>query len=81
MKTAPPPPRQAIEKATKSPMGQGKVFLFDEKTQTGTINGFDRAEYTFSIADWKNMNEKPRIGMIVNFEIGANKSAVSIKVR
>ena len=57
------------------------MFLYDEKTQSGSINGFDRTEYAFSYADWKNKNEKPKVGMIVNFEIGANKEAVSIKIR
>jgi hypothetical protein len=81
--TMTPQQRQQTIKAAAvtNTSGQGKVFLYDEKAQSGSIKGFDRNDYTFAYAEWKNKNEKPKIGMIVNFDIGANKEAVSIKIR
>jgi hypothetical protein len=75
---------QQARKAEKNFWCQGKVSLYDEKTRCGRINGFDRHEYGFSMDEWTNKNEKPRVDMIVNFEIKENeqaREAVSIKIR
>ena len=79
MGTAP----QAI-KAAKNNFCQGKVSLYDEQTHCGHIKGFDNNEYSFLMTEWINKYEKPRIGMVVNFEIKENeraREAVSIKIR
>jgi hypothetical protein len=80
MKAVTLPPRQAMAKEVKNTSGQGKVFSYDEKAECGAINGFDRIEYTFLYAEWRNKNEKPKVGMIVNFEI-KDHEAISIKIR
>jgi len=72
------------KKAEKIPLCQGKVFFYDEKTRCGSIKGFDRNEYAFSFTEWKNKNEKPRTGMVVNFEVKDHekgKEAISIRIR
>ena len=71
-------------KTAKSPLCQGKVVLYEENTQCGFIKGFDGNGYGFSMAEWKNENEKPRVEMIVNFEVREHekvKEAIRIKIR
>ena len=78
MKTAVPPT------AIKSPVCQGKVVLYEEKTQCGFIKGFDGNGYGFSMAEWQSKTEKPRVEMIVTFEVKDHekvKEAVRIKIR
>ena len=81
---APPPPKQTPATVAKAPLCQGKVVVYEEKTQCGFIKGFDGNGYGFSMAEWKNEHEKPRVEMIVNFEVREHekvKEAVRIKIR
>ena len=65
---------------------QGKVIFYDRKSQKVTIEklGGDSHLYRFVLAEWKNKDEKPKVGMIVDFEINENKTvreAVRIKIQ
>jgi hypothetical protein len=71
---------------TKGLSHQGKILQYDEKKQSGFIKAFDKAGggYGFSMADWQSKVEKPRVNMIVNFdviEVDKIKKATCVRVR
>ena len=47
--------------------GQGTVAQYDDKTQRGSIIGYDGQQYNFRISEWDS-EVKPRHGIAVKFE-------------